>query len=295
MRTASPEFKAQLAASTTTLCRLWRLTPVGGSALLFTDHDKKVTVGADEYLPTNSFTTSAIENSIGGSNVNFDIQVLLNGQITRPDVEQGIYDGASMEIDAIFYDHVDYGTMSLATGYVTDISLPTRYVAVMSCAGRLSATKRILTEVYTPTCRADFGDSRCTVDVMSFAEAFEVTAVNGIFFNTDLAFAEDYFSFGTVIWSTGDNAGKRIEVYRSQADGLVKLLIRPPFPIQIGDTGQITRGCDKRVATCTGYANLVNFRGEPYVPGQDMVQAPVFSIPPPVAQPDPDAPENPDP
>lgn len=293
MRTASPEFKAQLAVTTTTLCRLWRLTPINGTEMLFTDHDQKIVVGSDVYMPTNSFTSSAIDNSIGGSNVNFDIQVLLNGAIDRADVEQGIYDGASMEIDAIFYDHVEFGTMPLAVGYVTDTSLPTRDLAIMSCAGTIGSSKRILTEVYTPTCRADFGDSRCTLNAMSFAEDFEVTSVNGIFFITNRAgdFADDYFSFGTVIWSTGDNAGKRIEVYRSQADGLVKLLIRPPFPIQVGDTGQITRGCDKRTSTCTAYANLVNYRGEPYIPGQDMLKAPTFSIPPPIAQP----PEMPDP
>lgn len=290
MRTASAEFLSQLAVSTTTLCRLWRLTPVGGAPLMFTDHDQELTVGGDVYLPTNPFTSSAIQNSIGGSNVNFDIQVLLTEQITRPDVEQGIYDGAAIEIEAVFYDHVDYGVMSLATGYVTEISLPTNAVAIMSCAGSLGNSKRILTEVYTPTCRADFGDQRCGINVMDFAEDFTVLSVNGIFFVANLGFADDYFSFGTVIWSTGANAGKRIEVYRTQADGLVKLLIRPPFPIQIGDTGQITRGCDKRTATCIAYSNLVNFRGEPYVPGQDMMQAPAFSIPPPAAQPDQDAP-----
>ena len=29
-------------------------------------------------------------------------------------------------------------------------------------------------------------------------------------------------------------------------------------------------GCDKRLATCIDrFANVLNFRGEPYVPGQD--------------------------
>lgn len=42
----------------------------------------------------------------------------------------------------------------------------------------------------------------------------------------------------------------------------------------VGDTFHIVPGCDKRLATCRDrYANVINFRGEPYLPGQDALTA----------------------
>jgi uncharacterized phage protein (TIGR02218 family) len=42
-----------------------------------------------------------------------------------------------------------------------------------------------------------------------------------------------------------------------------------PYEIAPGDGAELTQGCDKMFATCKLYANQVNFRGEPHVPGQD--------------------------
>ena len=60
----------------------------------------------------------------------------------------------------------------------------------------------------------------------------------------------------------------------------ITLFLAVPFNVQAGDMGAIYPGCDKRLTTCinkfiiTGSqdfdaGNINNFRGEPYVPGQD--------------------------
>jgi uncharacterized phage protein (TIGR02218 family) len=46
----------------------------------------------------------------------------------------------------------------------------------------------------------------------------------------------------------------------------------PPFAIAAGDLVEIKEGCDKRFATCgTRFANAENFRGEPHLPGMDLL------------------------
>ena len=41
-----------------------------------------------------------------------------------------------------------------------------------------------------------------------------------------------------------------------------------------GDTFTVTAGCDKQFATCQAkFANAVNFRGFPHMPGNDFVTA----------------------
>ena len=45
-----------------------------------------------------------------------------------------------------------------------------------------------------------------------------------------------------------------------------------PEPLPIADTFVVTAGCDKRFATCRDrFANAVNFRGFPHIPGNDFV------------------------
>ena len=40
----------------------------------------------------------------------------------------------------------------------------------------------------------------------------------------------------------------------------------------IGALVEIEQGCDKRLATCSGrFGNAVNFRGEPWLPGIDLL------------------------
>ncbi len=53
------------------------------------------------------------------------------------------------------------------------------------------------------------------------------------------------------------------------APDAIELYLDMPFTIQVGDRLKIYRGCDKFLSTCiTPFDNAINFRGEPFVPGQ---------------------------
>jgi hypothetical protein len=80
-----------------------------------------------------------------------------------------------------------------------------------------------------------------------------------------------YFAYGLVTWLTGLNAGTQSEV-RTFAPGIVTLNMTPVFPIQVGDTYTIQAGCDLTFGTCKSrFNNVIHFRGEPYIPGQDTI------------------------
>jgi uncharacterized phage protein (TIGR02218 family) len=83
--------------------------------------------------------------------------------------------------------------------------------------------------------------------------------------------ADGWFDGGVLTWETGDNAGRAIEVKSwAQASGEITLFLPPGYPVQPGDAFRVHPGCDKRLDNCAGrFANVLNFRGEPYVPGQD--------------------------
>jgi uncharacterized phage protein (TIGR02218 family) len=45
-----------------------------------------------------------------------------------------------------------------------------------------------------------------------------------------------------------------------------------PYAIQVGNSFQIVAGCDKTHQTCISkFNNIINFRGEPFVPGTDAI------------------------
>ena len=58
----------------------------------------------------------------------------------------------------------------------------------------------------------------------------------------------------------------------SGADVTVSLLEAPIRPISPNVAFDIFAGCDKRFETCQAkFANAVNFRGFPHIPGQDTI------------------------
>nr|WP_070158321.1 phage BR0599 family protein [Sphingobium phenoxybenzoativorans] len=54
--------------------------------------------------------------------------------------------------------------------------------------------------------------------------------------------------------------------------GGVTLADPPAFVVAAGTLALLTEGCDKRMATCSArFGNAANFRGEPYLPGNDLL------------------------
>lgn len=85
-------------------------------------------------------------------------------------------------------------------------------------------------------------------------------------------FADNYLDGGTVTWVTGLNAGSSMELKTYLYNGqIVVLWLAMKYPIAIGDQFLYYAGCDKRRDTCVNkFSNVLNFRGEPDMPGMDV-------------------------
>jgi uncharacterized phage protein (TIGR02218 family) len=133
---------------------------------------------------------------------------------------------------------------------------------------------------FQASCDAELGDARCTVDLEDPAfkgsgavldllrdRAFTASGLGGL--------KAGWFTFGTLDWTSGANTGRRAEVLSHDVtDGIavLTLLEAPVRAIAEGDAFTIRAGCDKRIETCGAkFANTVNFRGFPHIPGQDTV------------------------
>jgi uncharacterized phage protein (TIGR02218 family) len=129
---------------------------------------------------------------------------------------------------------------------------------------------------------ADLGDSRCTVDLdspaykgngtvdgVSSGHVFSASGLDG--------FADGWFIGGKLVWTSGGNEGAAIEVkthVNSGAEVSFELWESMAFDIATGDTFTVTAGCDKSLDTCMArFNNVANFRGFPFIPGNDAVVA----------------------
>jgi len=82
---------------------------------------------------------------------------------------------------------------------------------------------------------------------------------------------KNYFKFGYVKWQTGLNAGLSMEVKEwDNSTRVLTLFLAMPRDIAANDQFEITPGCNRTLYTCKNkFDNVKNFRGEPYIPGQD--------------------------
>jgi uncharacterized phage protein (TIGR02218 family) len=265
---------AELALNPTTLCRLFRITPAFSPELLFTDADLDVTVSGELYRADHSFQPSAIENAIGGANSNLELTVLFTDTLIKyEDVMARRYQGATVKVYLASYGNPAAGKGIITSGRIGSFAVSSRLQGVMSIVGGSGKMDRTLTEVYQPTCRADFGDTRCGLNINDFSLAFTVASiVDDMIFMKASGGVDGRFNLGTLVWATGPNTGQAQEVAYSLATGAVGLFYPPGYPVTVGNTGTLYQGCAKTIAACTAYANVSNFRGEPYVPGDDYKQ-----------------------
>lgn len=79
-----------------------------------------------------------------------------------------------------------------------------------------------------------------------------------------------WWDYGKLTFTSGQNNGVSKEVRSCDSTGNFMMQEYFPLPVAVGDTYTITPGCSKLVDTCRSkYNNVINFRGFPFIPGQD--------------------------
>jgi uncharacterized phage protein (TIGR02218 family) len=276
VKTVTSELAEHLAGEITTLCRIMTIRHKNGTVHRFTDLDREITVDGNAYAAYNGFSATAVQTTINAAAANMDLQVLFDdGAIDYASVERGMYDDAPVVITEIDWTNPDGGQLLLISGTVRNIRIPNRLTATFNIYGQTGKLSRPICEQYTASCRAVFGDSRCKVDRTPYTTEITVSSVANPqrFTAADLLGVEpNLYRRGIVKWLTGPNVGTYAEVSRNNAEGVVSLMYPPPFPASPGDTAHIIRGCANTVKACMDYGNLANYRGEPYVPGDQGIK-----------------------
>ena len=275
MKTLPSGLQAHLDSGTTTLSWCWKITRTDGAVFGFTDHDLALTFAGTTYEPESGFVPSEIRASQDFSVDAQDVEgALSSDRITETDILDGRWDNAEVEVWRVNWAAVDQRVL-MRRGNLGDIRRGrASFVAeVRSLAHWLNQT---VGRTYQFSCDADLGDARCGVHLSAPAwkASGTVATLSGSrgFTSASLgSFGTDTFTLGVVTWTSGANVGRKAEV-ASFASGAITLFEAPVRPISIGDAFLATAGCDKQFATCAAkFANGVNFRGFPHMPGEEAV------------------------
>ena len=285
MRNWPPALIAHLQQPVTTTCRLLKITLYDGRVYGMTTLDRDVVYQGVTYSAYTGVDPSVIATDSGLSVDNGEGYSLLAEEhgdgITRRMIAAGELDDAQWVMMMVNWADLSMGHGILDSGDIGNVTVEQRQAYTVELVSYVMRLRQPIGTLDSRTCRATFGNPSegqygCGVDASTLWQTGTVAVVSAD--EPSRVFAATGISFpvapvpGRLQWLTGGNSARnrlyQIEAYVG-VFGLINLLEQTPYPVQAGDTFRIRQDCDKTMANCKLYGNLLNFKGEPYIPVGD--------------------------
>lgn len=254
----------------TTLALCWRVERRDGAAIGLTAHDRDLAIDGLIYRAAPGMTPSAVTRSAALDADSMDVAGALTGDaISEADLLAGRWDGARVSIFATDWSNPGE-QVSLGAGTIGAVE--TKGGALTAeLRGIATRLERLVVDETSPECRAELGDARCRVAMAGRRRFAVVNAADGAVLTLDASEpSANAYGGGRLRWIGGANSG--LEDAIASSEGATVTLRRAPRFDGGGARVELIEGCDKSLATCAGrFANALNFRGEPYLPGMDLL------------------------
>ena len=275
MREIPAGLQAHLDGEATTLCNAWRVTRRDGVVMGFTDHDRDLSFDGLTYLAASGFEASETEDGNGLSAEGGDVSGGFSADAIRAeDLSAGRYDGAKVEVFTVNWQDPSQRLL-LRTAELGEVRREGGLfrVELRRLTHRLDQMRG---RIYARQCDAVFGDARCGMSLAAYRAIATVTAVRDdmhVEVSGLSGFAERFFRYGLLSFTSGAAKGLSADVEdHRRLEGADELTLWLPMAVEIavGDTLEVTAGCDKRFSTCKAkFGNGLNFQGFPHIPGSD--------------------------
>ena len=254
-----------------TTATFWRVSRRDGVALGFTAHDRDLWFDGICHRAAPGMIPSAIRRTAGFEPDSAEVQgALSHDSINAFDLATGRFDGARVLIGLVDWEsrerHVIYrGTIGTVTEEAGTFSADLQ--------SRKIELQRDPVPRTSPSCRASFCGPGCTLSPARFTHTGVLSgfalASNSATVTTDAATAN--FAGGTLRWLDGPYAGMITAISEVQGSALLLSIPLDQAPAA-GTRVQLREGCDHTLDTCaTRFANAINFQGEPFLPGNDLI------------------------
>lgn len=255
--------------SLTSFAFCWKLERRDGAGLALTSHDAALSVEGLLFEPNASLSPAAITRGGSESVRNEAGGAITSDGLTEVDLIAGRWSGARSRLSTVQWAERSTVSEELVRGELGDVVLEgsSFQADLLDTSAQLS---REVCPTTTPECRAAFGDRKCRVDLAGRRLRAAVVCLATTELTVDQSVSEA-FARGQVRWLSGPNCGLKSAITNA-ADRVLHLREPPPFEVVGGEKVELLEGCDKRLKTCRDrFGNVVNFRGEPHLPGNDLL------------------------
>lgn len=254
----------------TTLSFCWTLERGDGAGLALTSGDRDIERGGTVFRSAPGVTPAAVTRQLGLDANSGEIAGALGADsLSEKDLALGRWNGASAKLLAMDWEAAEAESVPLLGGEIGEVSIDGEgYSAELrGAAAHLSKAPCPST---SPECRAAFGDKHCGVDLAGRTIRATVVSASDNVLELDQAI-DARFLFGRLRYLGGENCGLASAILGVNGTQ-VSLRDRPRGRAAAGDRVEVREGCDKRFETCVSrFRNAVNFRGEPHLPGTDLL------------------------
>ncbi|KPF63000.1 hypothetical protein IP79_10555 [Porphyrobacter sp. AAP60] len=248
----------------------WRIYRRDGAALAFTSHDRDLVFGGLAHRSAPGMIPAAIRLTAELGNDSAEAQGALHHDSIREDeLAAGLFDDAAIEIGVVDWETLDHHT--LYTGQIGRIEDDQSQFAAELRSSKTMLEQDLVPRT-SPTCRAEFCGRGCGLSAPRFTSTRALAEIdleaNRVRFPGSMG--ANYID-GRVRFLAGPQTGLAFGII-DVVDGWL-LLDRPLAEGTVpGTRAEVREGCDHTVATCSGrFGNAINFRGEPFLPGNDLL------------------------
>lgn len=276
MKILATSLTNHLLTENTKLATFWKIIRTDGFTQGFTNYDQSLTIDGVIYKAATGFSATAFsqDNTLAVRNLDME-SVLSSDGITEADLAGGKYDYARVDVFLCRWDSPP-SSLSLnppehiliVRGIIGEISMSDRrYKAEIRSFAQLLQQK--LSTITTKECRAVFGDNKCTKDLSPLTDNLIVTAVtNKRQFTVNGGRPNGFYNLGQITFTSGSNNGIKAVVL-SHSGNVIQLFESLPYSIVVGSTLTAVAGCNKTIDACKNFNNILNYQGEPHIPGED--------------------------
>ncbi|MCF6293198.1 MAG: DUF2163 domain-containing protein [Robiginitomaculum sp.] len=285
MREISQSLQNKLETGVTRLCWCWKISRQDGSVFTFTDHDQDLNFDGLVWQAATGLTPGVIETSTGFATGSAgSAGSILHDSLTAEDLKNGKFAAASVQIWRVDWQN-PIDRVGVWAGELGDISLQDNVfnAELVSNSRKLD---RSIGRSFSKSCDANLGDVRCGFDFANSPWSETVTileVLSSVLFSVSGVNLpeQNWYVYGRVDWLDADKiTNSRLINTHYTAGGVevFQLLLPPDIPMQAGDQIRMIVGCGKSLTHCSArFSNAGNFRGCPFMPGNDQLLATPFS------------------
>ncbi|BEU99027.1 DUF2163 domain-containing protein [Novosphingobium olei] len=249
----------------------WRIERLDGVTLGFTSHDRDLWFGALLHRTAPGMTPSAIRKTGSLEPDSAEIAgALSHDAIREEDLAAGRFDGAAIILGLVDWETFEQQELYRGTIGAVGTEGDGFSAELLSLKTLLD---RELVPRTSPTCRAEFCGTGCTLSAARFSSRGTIlgASADGTAIRVATTAPLANLAFGRVRILQGAASGLWRRIESVSGDWLL-LDRRLETDIAAGTAVLLREGCDHTIETCGArFGNAVNFQGEPYLPGIDLL------------------------